>query len=91
MQIHLKQTAWTENNAIPPGDYEVTINSAEEAIVLSNGEDTWQLKALERPRKMLLREPRVELRQVVGEPRWLLIVGLPPATEWVASLHKEAT
>jgi hypothetical protein len=90
MKLYLNQSLLSEDNIIPAGDYEVTVNSAAETIVLSNENGVWQLKAVERPRKMLLHEPRVDLRRVVDEPRWLLIVGLPPATEWVVSLQ-EAT
>ena len=76
---------------LEPGDYDVSVDEAGTAIVLCrDGAEVLRADALARSSKAKVRKPEVDLRQVVGEPRRLLVVRTPPAEEWVLSLDERA-
>ncbi len=74
---------------IAPGVYEVTVDEEGSAIVLRrDGTEVLRAEALSRGAKAKVRKPNARLRQVVGEPRRLLVVRTPPSGEWVVSLDE---
>jgi hypothetical protein len=87
MKIRIRKTARSGSARIPPGDYEVGVDEQSGQITLAGGSAVFKLDALQRPSKARVNKPTAKLRQVVGEPRWLLVARTPPASEWVVSLQ----
>jgi hypothetical protein len=76
---------------IEPGEYDGTVDEESSAIVLSrDGTEVLRAEALSRGAKAKVRTPHARLRQVVGEPRRLLVARTPPSGEWVLSLDERA-
>lgn len=74
---------------LEPGTYDVTVDEEGSAIVLSrDGTEILRADALARGAKAKVRTPQARLRQVVGEPRRLLVARTPPSGEWVVSLDE---
>ena len=89
MKIQLKQPVWVKNIELPTGEYQVSVDADNEMVILSQADKSFSLDAKRRYRVFRFKHPSVELRQVVGEPRWLLLVRSPPVTEWVVSLTQK--
>lgn len=76
-----------QGQAIGPGDYQVSVRDENGSfIVLTGKSHSYQLAAFKRSSKMAVKQLTSELRRVLREPRYLLIVRVPPATELVVSL-----
>jgi hypothetical protein len=76
-----------EGSTIPAGTYEADVDEDGSTIVLRDDDNVVAtLAAMLRPAKRAVRRPKVQLREVAGEPRRLLVARTPPANEWVASL-----
>ena len=76
---------------IEPGTYDVTVDEPSSTIVICrDGEEVLRAEALSRGSKAKVRRPHVKLRQVVGEPRRLLVARTPPSGDWVLSLDERA-
>ena len=88
MNIRIQRSARAGGILIPRGDYVVSADELEGQVVLINTETVLRVGALRRAAKARVTAPTVQLRQVVGEERDLLIVRTPPATEWVVSLDR---
>jgi hypothetical protein len=86
MKIRLDIPVRVGDIQIPSGEYQVEVHEASKLVRLSSTTAVFKLAAKERSSKMRVKNPSTQLRQVVGEPRRLLIVRTPPATEWVTSL-----
>ena len=88
MNISIRKPLKAGSIHIPAQRYEVTVDQQRSEVVLAGVNATFKLDALQRSSKARVTTPSVQLRQVVGEPRWLLIVRMAPANEWVASLEE---
>ncbi len=76
---------------LEPGEYDVSVDEERSTIVLHrDGEEVLRADAFARSSKAKVSKPKVELRQVAGEPRRLLVARTPPAEEWVVSLDERA-
>jgi hypothetical protein len=74
---------------IEPGDYDVAVDEDTATIVLRrDGDEILRAEALARGAKAKVRSADVRLREVVGEPRRLLVARTPPSSEWVLSLDE---
>jgi hypothetical protein len=87
MKIHLDSPLQAQGITIVPGDYEVHVEEADGLLLLVGETASIKLKPIKRSSKMAVRNPSVQMRQVANEPRYLLVVRTPPATEWVVSLE----
>jgi hypothetical protein len=87
MNIRLDRLLCAAGVSLPPGEYEVSVDESSHRVLLSELGRVLRIPGVRRSSKMRVDEPSVQLRQVVGEPRSLLIVRVPPATEWVVSLQ----
>ncbi len=88
MNIHIKRPLHARELSLSPGNYQINIDEDNNQVVLSNATGMFRLGATKRSRKTRVTRPSAHLRQVVGEPRWLLLVQVPPAHEWVVSLSE---
>jgi hypothetical protein len=87
MTVHLDRAIRIGDTRLPAGDYEVQVDEPNGKVLLSRDAETFRLDASRRSSKMQVNRPSVQLRPVVAEPRWLLIVRTPPASEWVVNLE----
>jgi hypothetical protein len=91
MRVEVDAPLRADGVDIEPGHYEVTVEEESSTIVLSrDGAEVLRAGALARGSKARVRKPNAKLRQVVGEPRRLLVARTPPAEEWVLSLDERA-
>ena len=91
MRLRVEEPLRCGPTDIEPGEYDVTVDDASSAIVLSrDGTEILRADALARATKAKVREPSARLRKVVDEPRRLLIARRPPSDEWVVSLDERA-
>jgi hypothetical protein len=88
MQIHTDTPLRAQGLSIAPGDYEVAVQEGAGLVRLTSDTQTHRLEATQRSSKVEVESPSAQMRQVAGEPRCLLIVRTPPATEWVVSLDR---
>lgn len=86
MRIRLDGPVRVGDVRIPSDEYRVEVREADGLVRLSGSTAAFELVAKGRSSKMRVKSPSSQLRRVVGEPRQLLIVRTPPATEWVVSL-----
>jgi hypothetical protein len=74
---------------IDPGDYDVSVDEEASTVILHrDGAEVLRAEASSRSSKVMVRKPKVELREVAAEPRRLLVARTPPAREWVLSLDE---
>jgi hypothetical protein len=73
-------------SVVSPGRYRVEVDEASQELRLDDGRGVIVLPAEKRSSKRRVAELEAQLRPVAGQPRQLLIVRTPPATEWVVSL-----
>lgn len=88
MQIHTDIPLRAQGLFIAPGDFRVTVREDAGLVRLTSDTESHELEATRRSSKVASRKPSAQIRQVAGEPRHLLIVRTPPATEWVVSLDR---
>lgn len=86
LTLELKRALYQGDTAIAPGRYHVSVDAADGCVELANASLVHHLTASVRGRVLAVRKPVVELRKAGQEPRWLLLVRLPPGHEWVAVL-----
>jgi hypothetical protein len=87
MDIRLEQALGYGSTTLPPGTYVLGLDTAQGEISLS-GPAALRVKPLLRSSKVRVKRPEARLAQVRGERRHLLIVRIPPATEWVVSFDE---
>jgi hypothetical protein len=88
IDIRLEQALRYESTTLPPGTYVLRLDTAQGEIALSGPPAALRLKPLVRSSKVRVKRPEARLAQVRGERRRLLIVRIPPATEWVVSFDE---
>lgn len=88
MRIHTDTPLRAQGFFIAPDDFRVTVQEDAGLVRLTSDTESHELQATQRSSKMESRKPSAQMRQVSGEPRYLLIVRTPPATEWVVSLDR---
>lgn len=88
-RIRLTEPLYAQGKTVPAGDYRVRVDEERRHLHLEGGSGAVTLTAEDRPGKARVRRPAAHLRPVQGEPRRLLIVRTPPATEWVISLDED--
>lgn len=88
MNIRFDRSFHTGVLSLSPGNYQVNIDVDSVQVILSNATGEFRLGATKRSSKMRVTKSSSKLRQVVGEPRWLLIIRTPPADKWVVSLQE---
>ena len=89
-RARIDRTVWAQNQAVPPGDYQVTVDEENHKIRLEGTDTTIVLSASVRQTKIRVRSLSVYVDDVAGENRQLLIVRTPPGTEWLVSLQGHA-
>lgn len=74
---------------IEAGDYQLSVDLGQQTFAISGGDQVTPafFRARMRAAKAAVDASTLSLRPVEGEPRSLLVVRLPPADEWVASVH----
>lgn len=76
-----------QGQAIGPDDYEVSVRDEDGSVLVLKGKShSYQLVATKRSSKRAVKHLTSQLKRVSREPRYLLIVRIPPATELVVSL-----
>lgn len=88
MKYKLKQTAYAQGVALPKGEYDVYLDAENNEVILTKDEISYKLKATKRQRKAQFRRSSVKMRKVRQEPRWLLLLRIPPIHEWVVNLYQ---
>ncbi len=89
MKLRIDRTLRHEDSTIPAGEYEVEVDEEGSSVILKrDGDVVAATRATSRSAKRAVRKPKVELREVAGEPRRLLVARTPPAEEWVVSLDE---
>jgi hypothetical protein len=88
LTILLAEAACVGETRIPSGTFEVEVDEQAEKVRLSATGQQVFLNATLRSSKVRVTNPVVRLFPVEREARWLLIVRMPPAREWVVNLEK---
>jgi hypothetical protein len=88
LTLELAEPVCAGETRIASGTFEVAVDEQNGKVRLSGAGLEVLLSATLRSSKVRVNTPVLHLLPVEREPRWLLIVRMPPAHEWVVNLEK---